>query len=158
MSSRLARGAIVALLLSEVLALTGGAALAAPRPDAADTTATSADAVGSEAHEGSGVLVVEGRHPTGPTDVHFVVRLTWSGDGHPADPATTALTASILGPQGPLPPVVLTPWDADGRYAGTVSFPSPGMWTVRFSAPNPAIQFDSLELVPPAVPPALPFA
>lgn len=155
MSSRFARSAVAALVLSEVLALTAVPALAAPRPDA---TGTSADDVTSEAHEGHGVLVVEGRHPTGPTAVHYVVRLTWSGDGHPADPATTAVTASILGPQGPLPLVVLTPWGADGRYAGTVSFPAPGMWTVRFSAPNPATQFDSLELVPPAVPPALPFA
>ena len=149
MSSRLARSAVAAVLLSEVLTLTGGTALATPRPDAVVT---------SEAHEGYGVLIVEGRHPTGPTDVHYVVRLTWSGDGHPADPATTALTASIVGPQGPLPPVVLQPWDADGRYAGTLSFPAPGVWTVRFSAAMPATQLDSLELVPPAVPPALPFA
>src|SRR5688572_6326593 len=173
MTLRPTRVARAAALLLPVLVATATPALAGPEPvvDGAESvTDTDVDvalealeelttSVGANpetapadaaapAHEGHGVLVIEGRHPTGPDDVHYVVRLTWSGDGHPADPATTALTATVVGPAGPLAPVVFTPYDGDGRYAANVSFPGPGVWTLRFDAPSPQTTFESLELVP----------
>jgi hypothetical protein len=107
-------------------------------------------------HDGYGVVAVEGRHPTGPQEIHYVVRITWSGDGHPADPAT-ALTATVVGPGGPLPPVALASQDADGRFQGRVAFPGPGVWTVRFSAPHPQTTWETVEAVPFVAAP-LPFA
>jgi hypothetical protein len=136
MKSGLARAAAAGFLMFELLALTGGPALADPTGSVSD------------AHEGHGVLVVEARHRTGPTDIHYVVRLTWSGDGHRADAG--AVTASVVGPQGPLPPTVLLPYDLDGRYAATLQLPAPGIWTVRFSSTNPGSTIDSLETVPAA--------
>jgi len=107
-------------------------------------------------HDGYGVVVVEGRHPAAPQEIHYVVRVTWSGDGHPADP-TTALTATVVGPAGELPPVALTSQDADGRFEGRVAFPGPGVWTVRFSAPHPQTTWETVEAVPFVAAP-LPFA
>lgn len=100
-------------------------------------------------HDGVGVLNVEARHPVGPSGVHYVVALTWSADSHVADTAT--VTATIVDPSGLSVPVVLPFEPVSGRYMGTVHFPSPGLWMVRFASSNPAASVDSLELVPPAL-------
>jgi hypothetical protein len=87
------------------------------------------------AHEGAGVLVVETREAV-PNGFRYVVRLTWTNDGHPAADAT--MTATPLAPDGtPGTPVPLTAVDGDGRYQASVALPGAGRWTVRFTAVTP---------------------
>jgi hypothetical protein len=106
-------------------------------------------------HEGDAAISLEGRHPMAPGQVHYVVRITWSGDGHPAVGST--VTATLLDAFGtPLSTVTLDPMDADGRYGGTVTFPSEGLWTVRFTSSLPAGSLDAVEQLPVSVPFSLP--
>lgn len=99
---------------------------------------------GGESHEGVGVIAVEGRHPVSPGAIHYVVRVTWSGDQHAATYAN--VTATAISPLGvPSDPVVLQPLDVDGRYGGTVVFPTDGSWTVRFASAVPAGSADIQE-------------
>jgi hypothetical protein len=87
------------------------------------------------AHEGDGIVTFEAAHPAG-TSVHFIVRVTWEDDGHPASGATVTATAvSSDGTQ--LAPVALAAIDDDGRYANPVNFDAPGSWTVRFRSIEP---------------------
>ena len=87
------------------------------------------------AHEGDAVLVVEGVHPAGQS-IHYIVRVTWADDGHPAEGAT--VTATGIAPDGTqLTPVALAPADEDGRYSGAVEYPAPGAWTVRITSIDP---------------------
>src|SRR5262245_36341856 len=62
-------------------------------------------AVAAPAHEGFGVIDLEGRHPADAGSIHYVVRVTWSEDGHPAEGST--VTATVLDAFGTpvLPPV-----------------------------------------------------
>ena len=144
---------------------------AAPDAAATNATATGTDAAATDAtaavpaagpvteerertlfHDGYGVVDIEGRHPASPQELHYVVRVTWSGDGHPAGPET-ALTATVVGPDGPRSPLALAPLDTDGRFHGQVTFPGPGTWTVRFSAPHPLTTWETVEAVPLVYPP-----
>jgi hypothetical protein len=86
------------------------------------------------AHEGDAVLAVE-VHPAGQS-IHYIVRVTWANDGHAAVGAT--VTATALAPDGTqLTPVALAPADDDGRYAGVLEYPAPGMWTLRITSIEP---------------------
>jgi len=136
------------LLLPLILMMIRPAAGEEARPsEAAGTT--------DAGHEGYGVIDLEGRHPAAPGQVHYVVRVTWSEDGHPAEGST--VTATLLDAFGtPLSAVTLDPVDADGRYAGTVTFPSEGLWTVRFTSSLPAGSLDAVEQLPISVPFSLP--
>lgn len=87
------------------------------------------------AHEGDAVVVVEAVHPAGQS-IHYIVRVTWENDGHPAVDAT--VTATAIAPDGSqLTPVALAPADQDGRYAGAIEYPAPGTWTVRITSIDP---------------------
>jgi len=87
-------------------------------------------------HTGHGVVTVEARHPRPGNAIHYVVRLTWSADGHPATGAV--VTAAPVSPSGvPSPTVRLTPLDSKGRYGGTIRFNTPGTWTITVSAGRP---------------------
>jgi hypothetical protein len=87
------------------------------------------------AHDGDAVIAVEAVHPAGQS-IHYIVRVTWADDGHPAVDAT--VTATGVAPDGTLlTPVPLAPADADGRYSGAVEYPAPGAWTVRITAIDP---------------------
>ena len=87
------------------------------------------------AHDGDAVLVVEAVHPAGQS-IHYIVRVTWESDGHPAADAT--VTATGVAPDGSqLTPVALAPADQDGRYAGAIEYPAPGAWTVRITSIDP---------------------
>jgi hypothetical protein len=89
----------------------------------------------AEAQEGEGIIALEAAHPAG-TSVHFIVRVTWENDGHPAaDAVVTATAVASDGTQ--LTPVTLAPIDDDGRYANAIDFGSPGSWTVRFTSIDP---------------------
>lgn len=90
------------------------------------------------AHEGGGTLTVESSDTTDATSVRYVVRLIWNNDSHPAAAADTTMTAVPVGEDGTaLTPVGLEPVDDDGRFAATIEFPTPGAWTVRFTAITP---------------------
>jgi hypothetical protein len=102
------------------------------------------------AHEGKGIVTVEASHPAGAAAVHYIVRVTWEDDGHPAADAT--VTAAAIGSDGTtLTPVTLAPADDDGRYAGVVEYPEAGSWTVRFTSIDPTGTAErSEEIAPPA--------
>lgn len=128
MKSRLACLALAATVLFDVFLVAASPASAEPE---------------SDSHAGNGVLVVEVGHPTGPNQIHYVVRLTWA-DGHPAD--LSYVTATLMGLSGASAPVALYPHDSDGRYAGTITFPGAGVWTVRFSSAVPPVTVDHTEI------------
>jgi hypothetical protein len=87
------------------------------------------------AQQGAGIINLEAAHPAG-TSVHFIVRVTWENDGHPA--TDSVVTATARGSDGTeLTPVTLAPIDDDGRYANAIDFGSPGTWMVRFTSVDP---------------------
>jgi hypothetical protein len=87
------------------------------------------------AHEGKGIITLEAAHPAG-LSVHFIVRVTWENDGHPADDAVVTATA-VASDGSQLNPVTLAPIDDDGGYANPIDFDAPGSWTVRFTSIDP---------------------
>jgi hypothetical protein len=87
------------------------------------------------AHDGPAIVVIEQVHPAG-LQMHYIVRVTWEDDGHPAEDATVTATA-IAADGTQLTPVALAPADNDGRYAGVVDYPSAGAWTVRVTSIEP---------------------
>ena len=88
------------------------------------------------AQQGEGIINLEAAHPAG-TSVHFIVRVTWESDGHPA--TDSVVTATARGSDGTeLTPVTLAPVDDEGRYANAIDFGSPGTWMVRFTSSDPA--------------------
>lgn len=128
MKSRLVCLALVATVVVDVFLFAASPSSAAPE---------------SDTHTGNGVLVVEAGHPIGPSQIHYVIRLTWA-DGHPAD--MSYVTATLVDLSGTAVPVALYPYDSDGRYAGTITFPGSGVWTVRFSSALPAVTVDHTEI------------
>jgi hypothetical protein len=109
-----------------------------------------AGAAPAGAHEGPGILVVESDTPTG-TSHHFVIRLTWENDGHPAA-RTTTITLTPTGPDGTAgTPIPMTAVDDDGRFEATADLAQPGSWKVRFTALNPSANVEqAVEVAPPA--------
>jgi hypothetical protein len=109
------------------------------------------------AHEGDAIIQVQATHPAG-SSVHFIVMVTWENDGHPAVDATVTATAlSIAGEQ--LTPVALAPEGGEGVYGGAVEFPSPGVWTVRFTSIDPdgtLEQIEEVNVAPSTVPTTAP--
>jgi hypothetical protein len=106
------------------------------------------------AHEGDAVITIEAVHPAGMS-IHYIVRVTWENDGHPAADATvTATGVAADGTQ--LTPVALAPVDSDGRYAGAVEYPAPGSWTVRVTSIDPTGTAEQAQEVtaPPTTEPA----
>lgn len=101
----------------------------------------------SRTHDGTPVFTVESRNQSPGGVVQYVVRVTWSGDGHPVTGST--ITATPVDPLGaPLAPTTLQPMDLDGRYTGTVALPGAGPWTVRFQSTTPPGTADVYEQVP----------
>jgi hypothetical protein len=96
------------------------------------------------AHGGEGVVTVESRQPAGANAIRYVVRLTWSLDGHAASSAHLIATpVDAVGVQGT--PTYMAPMDYDGRYTGTVVLPSAGPWTVKFTSHNPPTNATTVE-------------
>lgn len=90
------------------------------------------------AHDGKAVISVEASALSGDTSgeaVSYRVRVVWDNDGHPAKDATVTAVALSAGVAST--PVPMAAVDADGRYAATVTFESPGDWTVRFTVISP---------------------
>ena len=116
--------------------------------------ATTLGVPSASAHEGQGILEIDAQPAAPGLSVPYVVRLTWADDGHPAVDAT--VTATAIDPSGsPQTPVILQQQGDDGRYAGTVTFPSVGAWTVRFTAVTPSATLEVIQEVaepPPSTP------
>ena len=130
-------------LLAALLGLAAAAALA-----------LGAAAGPAAAHEGDAVVVIESVHPAGQS-IHYIVRVTWENDGHPAADAT--VTATAVAPDGSqLTPVALAPADTDGRYAGAIEYPAPGTWTVRVTSIDPTGTVEQPQEVTATVPTAGP--
>jgi hypothetical protein len=95
----------------------------------------------ASAHEGPGILTVETDEPT-PTGHHYVIRLVWENDGHPAARDTT-ITATPFAPDGaPQTPIAMTPVDDDGRFEATVEMTQPGAWRIQFTSVSPVATVD----------------
>lgn len=107
-----------------------------------------AAAIPASAHEGEGEFAVEAREPRGP-GFRYVVRLTWTNDGHAALDSTVTATA-IAADGTPQTPVTLEPLDQDGRYAAVVPSPAGGPYTVRFTAVTPEATAEVTQRPPPA--------
>lgn len=106
------------------------------------------------AHEGEGILKMESQGEAESATVPYAVRLTWANDGHPAVDAT--VTATPIDPSGsPQTPVPMQFEGQDGRYTGTVTFPTDGTWTVRFTSVIPGATMEILQEVA-APPPSTP--
>ena len=101
------------------------------------------------AHDGDGVLVVESQGPANDRSVPYVVRLTWENDGHAAIDATVTATA-VAADGTPQTPVPMEAIDEDGRYSATLTYPSSGRWTVRFTSVTPTATAEVAEEVAPA--------
>jgi hypothetical protein len=97
------------------------------------------------AHEGKAVITIEQVHPAG-TSVHYIVRVTWENDGHPAVDATVTATGVVASGEQ-LTPVTLDQVDDDGRYAGAVEYPGPGTYTVRITSIDPTGTAEQSETV-----------
>lgn len=97
------------------------------------------------AHEGDAVIEIEQTHPSG-TSVHYIVRVTWENDGHPAADATVTATGVVASGEQ-LTPVTLDPVDDDGRYAGVVEYPGRGSYTVRITSIDPTGTVERSETV-----------
>lgn len=98
------------------------------------------------AHEGEGIFEVQAQGSADSLTVRYVVRLTWANDGHPAFDST--VTATPIDPGGtPQTPVPMQFDGDDGRYSGTITYPSPGNWTVRFTSVSPASTMEIVEEV-----------
>lgn len=100
----------------------------------------------ASADEGPGTLTLESADEVSASEVRYVVRLTYIGDGHPARDAT--VTATAIDAEGSAQtPIPMTVADQDGRYEGTIAFPSSGEWTVRFTAVLPPATLDQLQTI-----------
>lgn len=97
------------------------------------------------AHEGDGRLEVLRATP-GYMAVDYQVRLTYVADGHGAPDATVTAVAEQPGAAAATP-VQLSAGAEEGLYAGTVTFPGPGDWTVRFTSVTPAATLEQPQAV-----------
>ncbi|HAS11248.1 MAG TPA: hypothetical protein DCS55_12150 [Acidimicrobiaceae bacterium] len=100
----------------------------------------------ASAHEGEGIFELQAQEPADAATVSYAVRLTWANDGHPAFDAT--VTATPIDPSGtPATPVPMQFEGDDGRYSGTITYPSSGTWTVRFTSVSPSSTMEIVEEV-----------
>jgi hypothetical protein len=98
------------------------------------------------AHEGDGRLEVLQATPGDGATVDYQVRLTYVADGHGAPEATVTAVAEQPGATATAP-VQLQAGAEEGLYTGTVTFPSPGDWTVRFTSVTPAATLEQAQAV-----------
>ena len=104
--------------------------------------------VGAHSDTGNLSLEVVGRSPL-TLDVR--VALSYTSDGHPAEGATVTVTATSPG-GATAGPVTLAAIGLGG-YRGEVSVPTPGSWTVRAEAVDPAATAEAAVDVAPSAEP-----
>lgn len=96
-------------------------------------------------HEGAGAIEVVRSDAAGDLTVRYRLRVTFVDDGHGAPEAT--VTATVLDATGPRTPVAFARAEEDGVYEGTVTYPAPGPWTVRFTSIRPTGSIEHPEQV-----------
>ena len=87
------------------------------------------------AHGGPGTLRVVSGIETGALQATYVVELTFAGDGDQATGATVTAVADLAGSPS-VGPVTMNA-TTKGRYTATLTVPSAGSWTVRFTSIDP---------------------
>jgi hypothetical protein len=103
------------------------------------------------AHGGEGLLELVDQTPSDVgSDVTYRVSLVYVNDGDPVGGATVTATPSLGDQIGST--ITLEP-AGDGIYEGTVSFPTPGRWTVRFATEDPPARLRTTFRVEPPPPP-----
>ncbi len=104
------------------------------------------DAGPALAHGDEGTLEVVDAVPSAAGDqVTYTLELTYANDGEPVDGAR--VSATVRGPgAGPQQPVALASIGG-GWYAGAVTFPGPGRFTVAFAALEPAATLEAVHEV-----------
>jgi len=104
------------------------------------------DAGPALAHGDEGTLEVVDAVPSATGDeVTYTLELTYANDGEPVDGAR--VSATVRGPgAGPQQPVALASIGG-GWYAGAVTFPGPGRFTVAFAALEPAATLEAVHEV-----------
>jgi hypothetical protein len=106
------------------------------------------------AHEGTGQLTVIDGTVVG-LEARYEVELVYVDDLHPVLDATVTVVAER--PGGPvMAPVVLAGTGQPGRYAGGLTFPAAGSWTVRFTSVTPIAQLERTETLAAPAPSAAP--
>lgn len=115
----------VRLVIAATIALTVGVV---PSPAAAHDDAGQIALVGT----GIGVEAMTG---------DFVVDVSFQNDGHGAPAATVTLVAED-GAGNRIGPVAMSATQPDGRYAGSLTFPAPGAWTVRVTSLSPSASLE----------------
>lgn len=96
------------------------------------------------AHEGAGVIEVVDAS-SGEQAITYRVRVSFVADGHGAPEAT--VTATPVQDGAARTPVPLQATGDEGIYAGTVSFPGGGAWTVRFTSIRPSATTERSETI-----------
>ncbi len=105
------------------------------------------------AHGEDGTLEVIDAVPTAAgNEVTYTLELTYANDGDPVDGAVVSATVRQPG-AGPQDPIALASI-GEGGYAGPVTFPGPGRWTVAFAAIEPAAEIEVTYQVPAGPSPA----
>ena len=107
--------------------------------------------VAAHAHGDEGTLeVLEATPDDTGSAVTYRVGLAYANDGDVVEGATVTATATLSG-QDETASVTLA--DAGGGvYEGTVAFPRPGRWVVRFAATEPAAELQASFRVQPPPP------
>lgn len=106
----------------------------------------------ADAHGPVGVIQFQAGDQTAPLTVAFRVRLIYANDTEPVNSGAT-VTVSGTGPGGSVGPVGLAFQGSNGIYAGTVSFPAGGNWSMTFTAVDPAASLSRTQAVTAPAPP-----
>lgn len=99
------------------------------------------------AHTGPGAIAVQAT-PNGLT-VDYVTRVTFVGDGDPAEEATVTVSASRRNPDGTVDVVSPTTLTAkgDGNYTGSLIFPSSGTFALVVESVNPPARVEQSQAI-----------
>ena len=101
------------------------------------------------AHGDDGFLELAATTPSGAMTSSYDVVLRYSGDGEPVSKASVTIVAERPG-STPIGPTVMTAGTQPGHYTATITFPTAGEWTVRFSSISPRATLEQAQTVKPA--------
>lgn len=94
----------------------------------------------ARAHGDAGTLELVETEQVSADSVRYVVRLTYENDGEPVPNKDVTVATDDIAPQ------VMT-YDADGRYAATVTFPEPGEHAVTFAVAEPEATLEHTQVI-----------
>lgn len=92
----------------------------------------------ARAHGGGGAIEVGEAEVVDARTVEFPIRITYTGDGHPAE-EVEGLVVSGKGPDGAelAPVAAFSPGDAPGVFRARVELPVEGAWELRIEVAEP---------------------